>query len=403
MKMLRYGLVLLLGALVFLFVWQQGGRARGSGPFRLVSKTAFKSPVKQWWFLKTGDVALTDGELIWIRATGERETLPLPERTVDVQFSPEGRFYAVVRVLDERVAPGKQQEGRIQLHRLGEEPQFVVPFHRAYDEGFPQVAVSDQGSLIVVRGSTAELEVYNPAGRRVFAAPLFSDASYDLERKVAVQPVPDDGRMFVAITRHGMTEKGANPFLILLSMDGKENWRQALPAHGFTRLVVSPNGRYAAVGIYRIGPDRVFHRRTVVYDDSGNEVAESDLLMKFGRFSPDARYVLLAENQRAGLLDLSSGQSVWTYDLPEGSAPIAAIDLSEMGKKAALLIARSEFEENTFQFVNPRLLVLDEQGMVAQELDFNGQRLLTPALRLSATGQELFIGFQQEKQTFRVR
>ncbi len=403
MKILRFALMLLFVALVFLIVWEQGGGAREGGPFRLAVKETVQLPVKQWWFFKAGDVARTDRQLLWIQPTGKKQTMPLPERTVDVQFSPEGRYYAVVQLLDAVVAPGGWQEGRILLHPLGKDALYTVAFRRAYDEGLPLVAVSDRADLIVVRNTTAEMEVYDPTGNRIFASALFPQAAYDLERKVAVLSVTDGGRMFVAITRHGMTEKGSDPFLILLLMDGTEIWRQALPAHGFTHLVVAPNGRFAAVGTYRIGPNRLFHRRTVVYDDSGKRVAESDLLMKYGRFSSDAEYLLLAENQRAALLNVISGKIVWSYDLPEGAAPIAAIDLSRGGKTAALLIAHGEFRDNTFQFVNPGLLILNKQGAVMQELSFDGQQFLAPALQLSATGQDIFIGFQQEKQTFRVK
>ena len=400
---LKYILWFFLGTIVLIIGLKVGTRAKTGGPYQLVAQASLDVPVERWFFFEEWNVAFTREALIWVNASGEYKRVMLPRNTVDVRFSPSGRYYALLWTPTLSGAPGGQRKGFIELYHVTDGRRFQETFTRSYDEGFPIMRITDDGWLFVLQNTTARLRLFGPRGDRIPTGSLFPDAAYDLERQLDAVVIPGKNRLVVAANRHGMKRSGAQPHLLLLGPKGGIVWRRAIPAHGFTRLIVAPDGQWFALGVYRMGAGKVVERKTLVYDQRGQKVAETDLLMKYGQFSSAARFLVLAENARARLITIPAGTVLWEYSLPSKATGIAAVEIHPAGEAAALLMARSEFQDRRFHFVEPRLLLLNRDGEVFQELNFSGRRFLSPALRFAPTGEFIQIGFQQEKQTYRLQ
>jgi hypothetical protein len=82
---------------------------------------------------------------------------------------------------------------------------------------------------------------------------------------------------------------------------------------------------------------------------------------------------------------------------------IAAVDISNKGEIAALLVAKSEFKDKSFIFTDPQIKILDSNGKLLQELQMADQQFEKPALNLSDDAKIIFIGFKNAYQIYRAQ
>lgn len=377
--------------------------------YSLEASTLFSGTVQRWFFKNHTVVAVGASEVKLSRGR-ETRTLALPGGFLKAIVSRNGRYLGLVS-LREAGHRGRNKTLRLDIYTTDGREQYSLERIQYYDDPLPEMAVSDRdGAVVVGRVPTGELWFYDGGGRLLRHNYLFPGSDYDLEKILQVSFSADGSQVTVAATRKGMApvdadvrDPSAHPFLFAFSPDGALRWQKALPGYMIQSMATSPDGRFIAAAVYSIRTNGELSPRSLIYDRAGNLQTETDLLFKRAAFSPDGRYLLLAENRRARLLDLSEKSVLWDDTVSGKKAMIAAVALAENARRAILLMAQSEFRGNHFIFTRPVLQIKQMSGQTLQEIKIQDQTFTVPALTVSPDAGEILIGFHNSYQIYRLK
>lgn len=379
--------------------------------FELTQSENFTESIHNWLFPTEKSIISIDKKQITWLSISEANHFALPEDALKVIFSKGGNYFGIVRL--NRVPQGSTEDRklRIDVYTASKEKLYEIQRDYYYDDALPFAAISDlDGSLIIGQNTTGEIRFYNSDGSLTREIRLFDDAEYDLERTLHIDLSKDGIIAAIVAGKRGASPAGSNapnpsaePHLFLFSLKGEEIWRKPLPDFNSSAAAISGNGRYIAANSYTVAIDGSTTKRTVIFDNTGNEIGQVDILFKQAGFSPDSKFLILADNTTAEAFNLATGKIAWSYTVSNSVGMITVADISNNGEIAVLLAAETEFRDGTFIYTNPRLEILNSSGNLLQELEMSGQGFEKPALNLSDDSKKIFIGFKNAYQIYQVK
>lgn len=406
-------IVIFLYSLFFIFVTSSllDSQKITDGPYELVKSEDITKSINSW-LLPTAKpiIAIENNRITWLNDS-EANQFNLPADALKVIFSKTGNYFGIVRL--NRVSEGSKKDQKITMEIYTDSKEKLYELQRDYyyDDSLPFIAISDlDGSLIIGQNATGEIWFYDPNGALIRKIQLFSDAEYDLERILQIDLSKDGTTAAIVAGKRGTSPSDSNapnpsaePHLFLFSLKGQELLRKPLPHFNTSAASISDNSQFIAAGSYTVEMNGNIIKRTIIFDSTGEEIGQVDMLFKMARFSSDSKFLILADNDNAKVFDLVFGDILWGYSIPENEGMITAVAISNDGEIAALLVAENEFRESTFIFTNPRLKILDSNGNLLQELAVPDQEFEKPALNLSDDSKKIFIGFKKAYKIYQAK
>jgi hypothetical protein len=385
------------------------------GAYQLENSLSMDSPVK-FWVLKASSnfsdnpiLAIGEQQISWI-GESTLESIDLPTHALGVIFSKEGKFYAVIHADNTPMSPDDSRNISIEVFRSDGEKIYSINRTQSYDDLIPILMVSDgDGSVIVGQNSNAQIWFYDHTGELLEKVSLFQKIEYDLERNLSIDINSEGSYVAVVAGKRGSSPEGsgainpsAEPEQFLFTTDGALLWKKELPKYNSTSTAISPDGSFIATNNYTIDMQGNVSKTTIVFDSDGQKLMTTEILFKHAVFSPNSKTLLLMENSTAQLVDLSTTDLLWKHEVSQSDGIITSGSLSENGEIALLLIAKNEFKDGEFLFVEPELQVFDIQGKVIQEIRVLEQTFQIPSLKISTDSKEIFVGFKNIYQIYRV-
>lgn len=366
----------------------------------------FRKPVKAWFFSprpeKVGSpsMAIQNKQIKWLHAA-KAKALDLPEGYVSTALSKGGHFFGIIRLVESPKTDSRNKVFQLDLLDIAGEKLFSLSRKQYYDDSLPAVVVSNSdGSVIIGQNTSGKLWFYDSHGVLSKEVELFVDASYDLERVLHLDLSADGERLAVVASKRGASPLGSDaphpsgePHLFLFTHQGDEVWRKPLPDFNTSSVAISANGVHIIANSYTVDMPGNVKKTASLFDLNGETIARFDLLFKYAHFSPDSEFLLLAENSKALVVQLSTGNLVWSHTLPAKEGMITAGRLADKAEVAVLLVAQNEYREGAFVFTRPKLKVFDHPGNLHQEIPIKDETFEHPALKLSADHQYISIGF----------
>lgn len=379
--------------------------------FELVKSENFAKSINNWQFPTAKPVIAVENKQITWQSTSETNQFNLPDDVLRVIFSKNSNYFGIVRLTKFSESGKNNQKLRIEIYSANREKLYELERIHYYDDSFPLTAISDlDGSLIIGQNTTGELWFYDPNGSLLNKVQLFSDAEYDLERMLYADISKDGTVVAIAAGKRGASPAGSNapnpsaePHLFLFSIKGEKFWENPLPDFNTSATVISDKGQYIAVSSYTIDMGGNITKNAIIFDNTGKEIGHVNILFKQARFSPDSKSLILADNNVATVFDLTADSISWSHRISKKEGMIAAVDISNKGEIAALLVAKNEYKEGGFIFTNPQIKILDSNGKLLQELKMDDQEFEKPSLNLSDDAKNIFIGFKNAYQIYQAQ
>jgi WD40 repeat protein len=383
----------------------------GDVQFELTRSEDFTKSINKWLFPTEESIISIDKKQITRRSDSGANHFTLAEDALKVIFSKGSNYFGIVRL--NRVPEGSSENRklRIEVYTANGEKLYEIQRNYYYDDSLPLVAISEpDGSLIMGQNTSGEIRFYNPNGFLLRKVRLFDDAEYDLERVLQIDLSKDGTSVAIVAGKRGASPAGSNapnpsaePHLFLFYLNGMELLRKPLADFNTSATAISDDGQYIAANSYTVAIKGDITKRTIIFDNSGKEIGEVNLLFKRAGFSPDSKFLILADNNAAKVFNLTTGKISWSYTISKREGKITAVDISNNGEISALLVAKSKFGDGTFMFTNPRLKILNNSGNLLQELEMSGQEFEKPALNLWDDSKKIFIGFRKTYQIYQVK
>ena len=334
---------------------------------------------------------------------GEVERFPIIEGlVVKTGVAPNRQYWAAMRIFP--LPPTDRHPRRVWLTiynaQLKEESR--VPLSIPYDAPLPEFAVNNNGQVMVVYRETATFVLYSRTGVKLKEGKLFARADYDLERIVYLSPVGATNGFLLAATHHGMTvNRNMEPELLQFEGKGNMKWRKKISADAIGQLAVSPQGQFNALATYSFKGQQIV-KSSRIFNRAGEPLLNVEVLFKTATFSHDEAQVFLADNEEAYMVNVQEKEVAWHKHLADPGAMITAAVFDPSNPSVFVLIARNKYENGRFQFVDPKLVVLNEVGEVVDETAFPGKAFLKPALYFDPEQKYLQIGFTHSIQKLKV-
>lgn len=381
-----------------------------SWQYQLIKSEKMDQSVKAWFFqtaeqLTTSPtLAVQQEQINWLNSG---QTLTLPEGYQQTVASREGYFFGVLS-LTEEPADKRFKLLKFDVYTLPGQKMYTLSRTQFYDDSPLAVAISDKdGAVILGQRTTGKLWFHDRNGDLIKEVTLFPDAAYDLERVLALHLSVDGQRLAVVASKRGASPAGSDvanpsgePSVFLFNQNGEQLWRKFLPEFNTSSVGISPDGEFILANNYTVDMQGDVKKATLLFNKEGKEMAGIDLLFKYVDFSPDSKYVILAENNVAQTLELATGKILWTQQISKDDGMIATVELSNSAKIAAVLVAKNEFKDDAFLFMQPVLKIYDQAGDLQQEIEMTDESFVKPELKLSADHRTLKIGFRDSYRVY---
>jgi hypothetical protein len=407
-KILILPVILFICLIVFSDVITQSAEMDSS--YKLSKTEIFSESVKGWLFVEGSIISVGDKQMNWL-TTFDQKKIDFEDEYLKTIFSKSANYYAILTL---RSDPQKNSPDKIlgvEVFTFSGKSIYSLERPQYFDESLPLVLLSDQtGAVIICYNDTGEVWFYDGKGTLIHKIQLFPDAEYDLEKILSVDISEDGSLLAIAAGKRGASPAGStasNPsaesHLFLFDSSGEEIWREKLPEYNTMSTSISGDANYIAVNSYTISTNGELNKRALVFDKNGGEILETDLLFKYNQFSSDSKFLLIAENSQARMLDLDNEKIVWNYQISPNEGMICDVALSRSGQVSALLIGKNEFRNGEFIFNDATIEVFNASGKLMQNIDLLNQDFYTPALEISADAREIFVGLKNSYQIYRVQ
>ena len=381
--------------------------ANGSWTYQLVKSENVKKIVKFWHFNPNFQeeefpkIAVQNEQIYWLNGSKPR-TLPLPSAFVRSVSSRVGKYLGLMSISEEAKEKVDDRIFHLQIFSTTGEKLYEIKRTQHYDDSIPSVAISDEdGSVVLGKNTVGNAWFYHRTGSLNLEIDLFDDDSYGLERVLQMDFTKDGRNLVILASKRGASPIGSGvpnpsgePYLFLFELDGSELWRRPLAEFNAGQTVIAPNGQYIVASSYTTDFRGNIKKRTFIFDHRGKEIKSLDLLFRMADFSPDSKYLLLAERTLAKVVELASRKVLWSYNISRKQGMIVAVALSNNQEYSVLLLAKNVFKEGAFIFTHPQLVVLNRSGKIMQEISVEGESFYTPALRFSGDHQYIILGLK---------
>jgi hypothetical protein len=369
--------------------------------FQNPQKDNFGQSMKFWYLFENRDMGESSSHSM-VRDDGW-QTKSLPNDHLRTVFSRNGNFFAQVTLNPRSSTEPIDRKLTITVFSSKKESLYILRRPHLYDRSLPQLVLSDKnGSLILGENDTGRLWFYDNQGSVIEDISVFPEASYDLERFLKIEINEDGSRIAVLASKRGSAPAGSgaintdgDPFLILFDSKGTEIWRTELPYFGSSSMNISPDGLKILVNNYTVGKEGEITRKSLVFDERGESIFETDLLYKYAHFSKNSNRLILADNQIIRLIDLESKKLKWQNKISRNNGIIAQVTTTKFAHISAVLLGKNDWYGEYFAYYHPKILIFDGEGRMVQEIGFDDQRFRTPALWISPDGDQLKVGFEE--------
>lgn len=328
------------------------------------------------------------------------------------RFSRNGEFLAVVNQKSTDASAKSDKLLQIAIYNRDFQKQYELTERVPFDEQHPLIAVSGKdGAVIIGDASNGLVAFYDRRGNLSAEPVLFENLSHDYER--AFHIVWDESGETAAILcgKKGASPAGAGlespsgePHVFLFNANGKALWQAALPGHSANALWIAASGNYLAANSYTYHQDKgSFDRNTIIFDRSGNIVADNEILADYAVFAANDSHILISDKSQSALIDLASGQQRWVRKVNAHHGMITALALTNNGENSVILAAHNSYSDGRFIFGDPTLHIVDATGDLVQEIDLRGEKFTTPQLFISPDSQTIWSGFSNNYKIYRVK
>ncbi|UCF63508.1 MAG: hypothetical protein JSW33_13225, partial [bacterium] len=181
-------------------------------------------------------------------------------------------------------------------------------------------------------------------------------------------------------------------------VSGREIWRRGLPAKSVSALYFSPDGQNILINSFAVDISGHVSKNALVFDETGEQILETEMLYKNASFSSDAGYLIMADNQQIRVFNLDQRKLIWQKNLERGKDMITAVKISDGGKTSVILTGNNTWDGGRFIFRGAKITIFDMLGKLSQELYFPEKSFQNPALWLSPQGNLLKVGFTDSYQ-----
>ena len=372
--------------------------------FTELEEESISPPARNWYMFEDQEIAESTSHLaIREKENWRYETLPTDH--LHSVFSHNGRFFTDVKLNPRESIEPIDREMTMTVFNSEKNVLYHLSRAQLYDRSLPQLVLSDKdGSLILGENDTGKLWFYDNKGSLNEQVNLFSEASYDLERILIIDLSVDGSRVAVLASKRGSAPAGsdavhpddAEPHLILFNSAGRELWRKKLPEFAASAMTKSPDGSKILVNNFTVNQSGNIIRRSLVYNVNGEVIFETDLLYKSAQFSGNSNRLILADNQMIRLIDLENNELIWKNKIPRNDGIITQVAITESADFSIVLLGKNDWNGEYFFYHHPKILILDGQGMISQNIPFNDQTFRIPALWISPDGAFLKVGFENK-------
>lgn len=393
----------------FLFAQES---TKESGWLELERQIDVPAEVTQWYVFPEKQIAITSREMILYQEGGS-QTIPLPPHYLKTVFSKNGRFAALVTLNPRDSVEPIDRDLTISVISISDPSRELYHINRKvyFDRVIPSISViGDNGSVIVGESDIGQLWFYDQNGNLVTQIMLFTDAEYDLEKILDIDVNEDGSRVAVIAGKRGGSPAGsdavnpnAEPHLFFFTGQGMEIWRKALPDFNSNEVAISPDGQLIVANSFTIFTNGRLIKKTVIFNAEGQHIFTTDLLFKHARFSPDSRYVLLAENNQLQLVDAVQGESLWRQKISRQNGIFIDGAVSGQNGITAVLIAGISWENDQYVSLNPHVVLFNLKGQSLQRIEYTDQKALKPGLCFGGVTESLLVALGNSYQIFRLK
>ena len=369
--------------------------------FKESKKSTIAQSVKNWHLFENLEIAESSSHFL-VREDNAWQPEPLPNDHLKTVFSHRGRFFAHVTLNPRESIDPVDRE--LTMTVFNSKKNLLYKFRRPhlYDRSLPQLVLSDKdGSLILGENDTGKLWFYDNKGSLNRQVNLFSESSYDLERILIIKLSDDGSRVAVLASKRGSAPAGsdainpdAEPHLIQFDSAGRELWRKNLPEFAASAMNISPDGSKILVNNFTVNQSGDIIPRSLVYNDNGKPILETDLLYKSAHFSRNSNRLILADNQMIRFIDLENNELIWQNKIPRNDGMITQVATTESADISGVLLGENDWSGEYFAFHHPKIMIFNRDGMLVQKISFDDQKFRTPALWISPEGDRVKIGFE---------
>ena len=263
--------------------------------FKEVKKENLSQSVRSWYMSENREIGQSSSHLI-LREDNTWQPERLPDNHLYTLFSRQGDFFAQVTLNPREFVDHIDRELTISVFSSDWEKQFNVNRGVADHRSIPEIIISDRdGSPILGESDIGKLWFFNSQGVPVKQIELFRDYSIDLERILKIDVTENGSRIAVLATKRGSAPEGsgamnpdADPHLFLFDSQGEELWRIELPLYSASALNISPDGSKILVNNYTVMQSGEIARKSMVFNNRGELILETDLLYKIAHFTSDS-------------------------------------------------------------------------------------------------------------------
>lgn len=334
-------------------------------------------------------VYATRSHLIFQSVDGHVE-VPIDGTLVGTATSAEGGYVTVATRAD---GDGARTMLSLRTYAARGALRFEHTLPHDYDAPFPMLAVDEAtGATAFIQPATAEVVFLGGDGAERARSRPFGDAPYSLERSVRLVFAPDGRNVYVAAMRRPVHPDAAdddNVHLFAFDASGVLQWRRPVSGEALQEVAVSEDGSRIAVSTYDLLTSGEVERRTHILDRAG--MPRMDVPFGFEHADFSEHDLLLVTRRGAAVVDLASGDVRLRYATPAHDVQLLDGVLDPLAGRATLLTGRATLTDAGFVYAHPRLVHLDETGVVADETDVGTDTARLPALQSTAEGFRLVL------------
>jgi len=239
-----------------------------------------------------------------------------------------------------------------ELYRIEKE----VPF----DFQFPAIYLTDlDGSAVVVSSAQGVIEWYSPKGQTIAALYPFGHQAPDYERVIKCSIGGDRAAFLISSPEMSAAR------IISMTMTGEKVWTVEFPLQHAGEVLMSPSGRYVLAGAYASEGEIV--KKTYVIGNEGKIIRELPGMFRYAAIDEESGTIAYAERNNvtiAGIHD--DGGREWRT----GKRETIITSLQFIEGDVLATVESVSVEGGLIRYVNPSLVLLDEQAKVVAEKSF---------------------------------
>ncbi len=256
-----------------------------------------------------------------------------------------------------------------------------------YDTRFPDYFVEPGTKRVLSIDAANRIRLFDADGKETKRFKILDDFKYSGEPTFYNTISLDFDLLFSGV----QTSKGTT--LILRTLENKIKFEKKFTDWNIRAIAISANKKYYAASIYKQGSPIQFN--TIVLDDTGKIIFESNVRTRRLLFDRQSSYVLFIDKSRLEIVDLNLLKKSGEYALEKEEQVIVAADFSDNGLfmiQSAETVRNKKDRFNPWQYVNNNLISLNIRAEQIGQISFEEDWVIRPALFFDENKKQFFYG-----------